>query len=116
MHDLLVWFFGEKAQVAIAGAAGGLVRWLTLRAHWHDGLISIVAGAICALYLGPLAQPAITAMIGTFVLDPTSRASFSGFIIGLGGVSVAGFVMDVWKSRRWKAEADKKERDRDNGP
>lgn len=100
LHDVIAFIFGDKGQVAIAGGLGGLVRWLTLRTHWLDGLISIIVGAICALYLGPLAEPAISAMVGTFVPDPTSRASFSGFIIGLGGISVAGLVMDLWQKRR----------------
>ena len=98
MHDFLVFLFGEKGQVAIAGAAGGLVRWLTLRDKWQDGLVSVIVGALSALYLGPLAQPLITALIGTIVIDPSSRISFSGFVIGLGGVALAGGVKmsSIW--------------------
>lgn len=116
MHDFLVALLGEKGQVALAGAAGGLVRWLTLRARWQDGVISIVVGSLCALYLGPLAQPAVTAMIGTFVLDPASRASFSGFILGLGGVSVSGLAMDFWKAKKDAQRPKDKDRDDEHHP
>jgi hypothetical protein len=102
VNDFFNAFAGQKAQVVLAGAAGGLVRWLTLRSAWRDGTISVIVGSISALYLGPLAEPAIDALLGTFVADPASRYTFSGFIIGLGGVSVSGFVMDFWRARRHK--------------
>jgi len=91
---------GPTVQVALAGAAGGLVRWITLRSPWQDGGLMIIVGGLSAIYLGPLAEPAITALIGSFVIDEISRKTFSGFAIGLGGIGVAGIVIDFWKTKR----------------
>lgn len=102
-NDWLMLLLGEKGHAVLAGAAGGLVRWLTLRSGFWDGIASITVGAVCAVYLGPLAQPAIDAVFGQVVVDEASRASFSGFIIGLGGVSVTGLVMDIWDMSRRRA-------------
>ena len=41
----------------VAGAFGGFLKWITLRETWFDGVVSIVSGAICALYLRPFFQP-----------------------------------------------------------
>ena len=97
------WWFSEKAQIAIAGAAGGVVRWLTLREDWKDGLISIVVGAICSLYLSPLALPVLEPTLGKIITNQDQVAGFSGFVIGIGGIAVAGSVLDVWKARRKSA-------------
>ncbi len=99
MRGLLEWLFGPDGRVAVAGAMGGLVRWLTLKSSWVDGMVSIIVGAICAVYLGPLALPLVEATLGKIVLEDASRAAFSGFIIGLGGIALASFVMDVLSAR-----------------
>ncbi len=109
LGDLLTGLLGEKGQVALAGAAGGLVRWLTLRSRPLDGFIAIVVGSISAIYLGPLAEPAMNALLGQVIVEPSSRGAFSGFIIGLGGITVSGFVMDFWRARR------RSEKEKDDG-
>lgn len=96
------WFLDligpEKASTVLAGALGGVVRWITLKERISDGIASIAAGAICAVYLGPVIQPAITPLIGSFVLDEAARVSSGGFVLGLGGITVAGFLIDFLKS------------------
>lgn len=86
----------------LAGAAGGLVRWLTLRSKPLDGAISILVGGISAAYLGPLASPTVDVLLGGVILDPAQRGTLTGFIIGLGGISIVGFVMDLWRAKRDK--------------
>ncbi len=114
MSDFLSWLVGEKGQLAVAGALGGVVRWLSLRENWRDGLISIAIGGICALYLGPMTLPLIEPLIGKIVLDPASRAGFSGFIIGIGGIAVTGVILDVWqaRSREIRGSRDKSDESR----
>lgn len=104
--ELVALVLGERGQVILAGAAGGLVRWLTLRSRPLDGFIAVVVGAISAVYLGPLAEPAVDALLGQVIIDESSRGAFSGFIIGLGGITVAGFVMDFWQARRKRKDDD----------
>jgi hypothetical protein len=40
----------DQAKTTLAGAAGGIVRWVTLRERWQDGVASLLVGSICALY------------------------------------------------------------------
>lgn len=98
------WFGGDKGQLLLAGALGGVVRWLTLRSHWSDGLISIVVGAICALYVSPLALPSLIPWLGNIGVPADSVGGLSGFLIGIGGITFSGFIMDLWRARRKMAE------------
>lgn len=99
MSDWLAWIGGEKGQLAMAGALGGLVRWLTLRDHWSDGLISVTVGAICAMHVGPLAIPLLEPVVGRLGSE-ASAGTLSGFLIGIGGITLSGFLIDVWRARR----------------
>jgi hypothetical protein len=107
MHDgFWTWLLGDKGQLAVAGALGGVVRWLSLREDWKDGFVSIAVGAICAVYLSPLAIPLFDSVLGKIVVDQASRHGFSGFIIGIGGIAVSGLVLDIWKARRKQVTND----------
>ncbi|MGR3813392.1 MAG: hypothetical protein ACU0AU_04820 [Cognatishimia activa] len=97
--ELPSWLFGDATSAAIAGAAGGLVRWLTLRESFWEGLQALLVGSICAIYLGPLVEPLLAPVIGKIAPDNDS-AGFSSFVVGLGGISIAGFVIDIIKGRR----------------
>ena len=95
-------FISDPAtKLAIAGALGGVVRWFTVRDKmWPDGLINVMVGAICAVYLSPIVIPMLEPVIGKITTDIDQVAGFSGFVIGIGGLSVSGFVMDFWRKRR----------------
>ena len=94
------WVQTAAGAMALAGAAGGLVRWLTLRETWRDGIVSLTVGSICALYLGPLVEPMMAPLIGA--ISPADPAGFSAFVVGLGGIGIAGFVIDAL--RRFQAQ------------
>ena len=98
--DTFTWMFSEKGQVAIAGALGGLVRWVTLRDDWRSGLGAIVVGGIVSFYLGPIAIPTIEPILGKLAISPDAEKTFAGFIIGIGGVGAVGFILDIWRARR----------------
>ena len=55
-NDLWSWIMTDQAKTALAGAAGGIVRWVTLRERWQDGVASLLVGSICALYVGPFVR------------------------------------------------------------
>ena len=86
--------------MALAGAFGGAVRWMSIREDIKSGIISILVGSICSVYLSPLAIPMLEPILGKLVIDESARAGFSGFLLGVGGIAVSGFIIDVWKSRR----------------
>jgi hypothetical protein len=90
----------DKAQLILAGALGGIVRWMTLRDHWKDGLISMFVGALSAMYLAPLAIPTLVPLLGNINVAPENVGGLSGFLLGIGGITVSGFFIDAWRLRR----------------
>jgi hypothetical protein len=104
--DILTWLATEPGKAALAGALGGIVRWVTLREHWRDGILSLLVGAICAIYLGPLVAPILEPVIGKLA-PGGDTAGFSAFVVGIGGMSISGLLIDVFRARR--AEASKED-------
>ena len=110
--DLIAWLLSDQGRAAIAGAAGGIVRWVTLREHWKDGSLSLLVGAICAIYLGSLVAPMLEPVIGK-IAPQSDAAGFSSFVVGLGGISLSGFLIDVIRARRAETKGRRNEpRDR----
>lgn len=107
--DLAAWLHSDAGAAALAGAAGGLVRWMTLRENWRDGIVSLLVGTLCAIYAGPLVEPMLAPVIGKIAAG-SDAAGFSSFVVGLGGIGISGFVIDTLRRfRAEKAEADGKE-------
>lgn len=111
-ESFIQWIFTDAGRAVVAGAAGGLVRWLTLQERPRDGIASIIVGALCALYLGPLAVPIFEPVVGKIVTRPDQAVGFASFLIGMGGLSVSAIVIQVWRLRR--ANLAKDESDGDN--
>lgn len=104
-ENIISWLFTDVGRAVLAGALGGLVRWLTLRDRWQEGVTAVLVGAICALYLGPLVEPVLEPTIGKIAPgeDATGLASF---ICGLAGISIAGLLIDVFNARRRRVAKD----------
>jgi hypothetical protein len=96
---VIEWFLSPDGQAALAGALGGLVRWITLRERWTDGVAALIVGAICAMYLGPLIEPILTPTIGR-IAPRQDATGFSAFVVGLGGISLSGLLIDLIRARR----------------
>lgn len=97
--DFIAWLTGEGGRAAIAGALGGIVRWATLRDNWREGVLSLIVGSICAMYLGPVVAPILEPVIGKLAPGGES-AGFSYFAVGLGGLSISGLLIDIFRARR----------------
>ncbi len=93
----------DTAKAALAGALGGLVRWVTLRDDWREGAASLIVGTICAVYLGPLAIPMMEPSVGK-IMPPDDVDRFTSFIVGLGGISLASFVIGVFTRHSQQTE------------
>jgi len=103
--DILSWLLSEPGRAALAGALGGIVRWVTLRESWRDGFLSLLVGSICAVYLGPLVQPILDPIIGKLA-PGGDAAGFASFCVGIGGMSISGLLIDVFRARRRQAAKD----------
>lgn len=98
-ESLIGWTLSEPGKALVAGFLGGLVRYLTLRPTWREGIVTIIVGAICALYLGPIALPAIEGTIGRIVTGGDMQG-LTSFLVGMGGISLSGMVLDIFDRRR----------------
>ena len=45
-RNLWQWLASEPGKAALAGALGGVVRWITLRDNWKEGAPALLLGAI----------------------------------------------------------------------
>lgn len=97
--NFIEWLFSSEGQTALAGALGGLVRWITLREKWTDGIAALIVGAICAMYLGPLIEPLLAPTIGQ-IAPGRDATGFSAFVVGIGGISLSGLLIDLIRARR----------------
>ena len=61
----------------------------------------MLVGGICAIYLGPLVEPLLQPVIGA-ITHSRDAEGFSSFVVGLGGIGIAGMLIDV--TRRYRAE------------
>lgn len=103
--DLLDWLLSEPSRAAIAGIAGGVVRWLTLRSNWKEGLGTLIVGALCAIYAGQIALPIVEGSIGK-ILPGEDMSGLSSFLVGIGGISLSGLILDIFDRRRLKLKED----------
>lgn len=94
------WITGPGGQVALAGAMGGLVKSITLRERPLEGIGSLVVGCACSIYVSPLALVLFEPTVGKIITRPGALDTFAGFVTGVGGMAVVGFVLDVWRARR----------------
>jgi len=89
---------GARESTAVAGSAGGLVRWLSVRPRqWSELLVSVIVGGLVAVYATPAIAPFIAEVFGW---TPVEGGALAAFVTGMLGVSITGFVIDtfaVWK-------------------
>lgn len=104
----------ETGKLAIAGVAGAMVRWVTLRNNWKEGLSALVVGGICATYVGPLMAPLMEPLIGAVAPDGDTTG-FSAFVVGLGGISISGMLIDIINARRSKLNAQENQEEKSGG-
>lgn len=94
--------------VLLSGLAGGVCRWFAAREKiWPHGLSSVIVGGLTAVFLWPLGEPALAPWTGKLEMDPLTTTMFGGFITGLLGISLIGFVLDFGRKRM--TEDDKNE-------
>jgi len=105
------WLASDPGKAAVAGALGGVVRWITLRRNWKEGAGTLIVGCISAVYLGPIALAMASASTGVQV-DPGGRTDdLANFLVGIGGISISGFFIQLFERRKKDLEGKSDERD-----
>lgn len=93
------WLQSETGRAAVAGALGGVVRWVTLQSRPHDGAASLIVGSISAVYLGPIALTIVDGTVGK-IITGQDLSGLASFLVGIGGMALTGLVIDVFNRRR----------------
>ena len=89
------WLSGEVGRVVVAGAAGGFYRWLMdERKRLRDGVVSVISGAVGAVYLGPIVMRLLE-LGGMSLAGQPSGYMTAGFLAGMTGVSLAKVAIAV---------------------
>lgn len=97
----------EAIAAALAGAAGGVVRHLTLREPlWPNSIANVVVGSLSAIYLSPIAAPLLEKLLGKI----DGGADLGSFLIGLGGMTASNMVITAWSIRRKQLEEKRDEK------
>ncbi len=89
--EVWAWLKTDPIMIAASGAAGGAVRAVALRERFLQGVASVTVGLICAEYLAQAAVP--------YMPEKTSPTT-TGFLIGIAGIALVGFVLDFVKFYR----------------
>jgi hypothetical protein len=89
---------------AVAGALGGIVRWIRLKEPWREGLLSVFAGAIIARYLYPFTLFMLDPALKIMADDPGARIGMAGFITGVMGMILVGLIIDFTKAKLKKEQ------------
>lgn len=100
------WLTGTAGQIALAGAAGGVVRWwMSERRGFIKLFGAIFTGALFANYFAPVALVMLNNYVG-----PLGDGAFgtAAFAAGLGGMSFAKIIIAAIEggARKLGAEDD----------
>lgn len=101
------WLASDPGRAALAGALGGLVRWITLRDSWKEGVPALILGGVAAVYLGPIVEPVLAQPVDG-VAPKADTSALAAFITGLGGVGISGFVLDLVRLKAPGGRGDEK--------
>lgn len=84
-----VWAGGEAGRAYVAGASGGLFRWLTSPPPrtLPDAATALIGGAIAAAFLTPLVI-AVMALVGLSLGDSAAAQGTYHFLAGVFGMSL----------------------------
>lgn len=105
---VLTWLGGEAGRAVIAGAAGGLYRWLMQeKRRLRDGAVAVAAGALSAQYLGPVVMAGLRLAGLNLKGTEAELAPTAGFLAGLAGMSIAKMVVALMEAQAARMRGDK---------
>jgi hypothetical protein len=83
---------------ALAGAAGGAVRWASTGSSWQQGLGHIFAGATAGTFLGPMVFSVIKPLADFSGMDPLDGQLLGANLAGTIGISLYAVPTDFLKA------------------
>lgn len=95
---VFAWALGEGGRVVIAGAAGGLIRWIMdEKRRFRDGAVAVITGAIFAKYGTPLGIALLSNWFGPLEAGNDQIRDSAAFAMGIGGMTVGKLIMAMFE-------------------
>lgn len=100
--DVLGIIAAPKAQAALAGGAGGMVRFLVVPGEFgaRRAVSLISVGLAIGYFLAPSVLPLIGSAIGPIDPRTTTAPHVAGFIGGVAGPALILLIVDIVDARR----------------
>ena len=90
----------DTASLGIAGISGAIVASMVEWGGWLLFARRLAVGGICAIYMAPLSIPLLSYVLVGLSIDETRAPTLGGFIMGLIGMMVVDFLLQIFQSRR----------------
>lgn len=100
---IAAWLGGEAGRIAVAGGAGGMLRWFAAeKRRLRDGIAAALGGALCAYFFWPLTLAALARATGQPMegADAQAMAGCLTGVIGMSGVKIVVASFEAWALRR----------------
>lgn len=97
--DPLVIALLERFSLPLAGALGGLIRWISVQSHWRAGLGHVAIGAIIGNYFGPAVLTFIQPAADFSGMLPADAAALGAHIAGAFGINIYTIPADLIRGR-----------------
>jgi hypothetical protein len=106
LRDVLAHLTGNPdAKAALAGALGGITRWIVRSEAFREGLAIVSVGAICSWFLWPVGPAILKTLFKIEVADKEVTHVF-GFLIGAGGITLIRMLVSYLKQEQYRIEHD----------
>jgi len=89
---------------ALAGALGGAVKGMAQQLPWKQQVVAIMVGAACSIYMAPLGDSMLSPLLGHVLANDKQVVGLGGFIVGIIGIGLVGFVLSLFKM--WQASKE----------
>lgn len=108
LPDLIV-FLLERFSLPIAGALGGIIRWVSLQSPWRAGIGHVAIGAIIGNYFGPAVFIVLQQPAATMGMLPADAAALGAHVAGAFGPNIYTVPTDFFRGWRqaMKASSEK---------
>lgn len=83
---------------ALAGAAGGAVRWASAQSSWRQGIGHILAGAVAGTFLGPMVFSVIRPLADFSGMEVLDGQLLGANLAGVVGISLYAVPTDFLKA------------------
>lgn len=107
MENLLALLTSPGLQLVVAGALGGIARWLIViiadsKLAPRQAAAMTALGGIVGFYASPPFEPALGGVLERlgFITDPEKLPAFSAFATGSVAIGVMGLIVDNWFNRK----------------